>query len=112
MELGTFGVLLAGATLAIVVQASSVTRLQRAGAYLIGGGIGGFVVLLSVVVRVRNICGTGGGQVQSASGTSYECFSVETLWFLLSYGALACLGALMMFLARRRRATSTLSLQS
>ena len=106
-EIGIYGLVLAVATLLglFIAQADSLTRLTRIGAYLVGGGIGGLVLLLSLIVRIRNVCSTNGA-VTTVSGTgsgSYECYSVETIWALIPYGAVACLGALMLFLAWRRR---------
>jgi protein-S-isoprenylcysteine O-methyltransferase Ste14 len=107
LELGIFGFVLAVATLIGLVwfQGDNLSRLQRIGAYLVGGGVGGIVLLGSIVVTIRNICGEPGGrQVQLAGGgVSYECYSVETLWAIIRYAALACLGGLMLFLAWRRR---------
>ena len=103
LEFGTFGLLLAITTLvAILARGDTITRFRKTGAYLLGGGISGAVVLLSVIIRIRNVCGMPGGQIQTSTGTSYECYSTETLWFLLPYALLVCLGALLLFLAWRR----------
>ena len=90
-----------------LLQADRRTRLQRIGAFLLAGGIGGAAPLLALVVRIRNVCG-GSGQVGSSSGGggSYECYSIETLWALIPYGTVLCLGVLLLFLAWRRRAES------
>ena len=91
----------------LLIQADRRTRLQRIGAFLLGGGIGGAAPLLALVVRIRNVC-SGSGQVGSSSGAggSYECYSIETLWALIPYGTVFCLGALLLFLAWRQRAQS------
>jgi hypothetical protein len=112
LEIGVYGIVIAATTLLglFVAQGDNLTRLERIGAYLFGGGIGGIVLLLSIVVRIGNICG---GSAQATplpgGGASYECYAVETLWALLPYGALAGLGILMLFLAWRRRSESTMS---
>ncbi|TMC27556.1 MAG: hypothetical protein E6J32_10440 [Chloroflexi bacterium] len=105
MEFGTFGLLFAGSILVAIVTVKGVTstRLQRVGAYLLGGGIGGTAILLSAIVRIRNVCGTPGGQVQTPSGTSYACYPIETVRFFLPYAVLVCLGAVILFLAWKRR---------
>lgn len=110
LELGVYGILIAAATLLalFVAQGDKLTRLQRIGAFLVGGGLGGIVLLLSIVVRIGNICG---GNAQPTplpgGGSSYECYSIETLWGLIPYGAIAFLGGLMLFLAWRQRTEST-----
>jgi hypothetical protein len=106
LELGTLGLLLTLAILVAIaaVHGSTANRLQRVGAYLVGGSIGGPLLLLSAILRVRNVCAPG-GQVQTPTGTSYACYPVETLWFFLPYVVLAFLGALMLFLARKRLAS-------
>jgi hypothetical protein len=106
LELGTLGVLLAIAILVAIVAVHGTTanRLQRVGAYLVGGSIGGPLFLLSAILRVRNVCAPG-GQVQTPTGTSYACYQIETLWFFLPYAVLACLGAVMLFVARKRLAS-------
>lgn len=105
LELGTMGLLLAIAILVAIVAVHGTTanRLQRVGAYLVGGSIGGPLFLLSAILRVRNVCGAPGGQVQTPTGTSYACYPIETLWFFLPYALLACLGAVMLFVARKRQ---------
>jgi hypothetical protein len=103
LEFGTLGLLLAIATLvAILARGDTVARLRKTGAYLLGGGISGAAVLLADIIRIRNVCGTPGGQVQTSTGTSYACYSIGTLWFLLPYALLVCLGALLLFMAWRR----------
>ena len=88
LEPGIFRVLFLPATLLLLglflIQADRRTRLQRIGAFLLGGGIGGAAPLLALVVRIRNVC-SGSGQVGSSSGggASYECYSIETLWALI-----------------------------
>jgi hypothetical protein len=102
LEFGTFGLLFAGALLlAIALIGDPRARLNRMGGYLLGGGIGGGALLLFDLVRIGNVCGSPGGQVQTPTGTSYACYSIETLWFFLPYAVLMCLGALMLFLARK-----------
>ena len=104
LEFGVYGIVIAAATLLalFVAQGDKVTRLQRIGAFLVGRGIGGIVLLLSIIVRIRNICG-GHAQLPRlpGGGFSYECYSSDTLWGLVPYGALLCLGALMLFLVHR-----------
>jgi hypothetical protein len=106
LELGTIGLLLAAAILVaiVVVQGSITNRLQRLGAYLVGGSIGGPLFLLSAILRVRNVCAPG-GHVQTPAVTAYACYPIETLWFFLPYVLLACLGALMLLLAHKRMAS-------
>lgn len=105
-EIGIYGLVLAAATLLglFFAQGDHLNRLVRIGAYLVGAGLGGMVLLLSLIATVRNVCG-GPGVVTRlpGGGGSYECYSVETLWALIPYGAIACLGALMLFLAWSRR---------
>ncbi len=111
LESGIFSILFLPATLLLLglflMQADRRTRLQRIGAFLLGGGIGGAAPLLALVVRIRNVCGVS-GQVGSSSGGggSYECYSIETLWALIPYGTVLCLGVLLLFLAWRMRAES------
>jgi hypothetical protein len=107
LEFGILGFVTAPAALLalglILLQSDRRTRLQRVGAFLLGGGIGGTAPLLSLVVRIGNICG---GNVQAKSqpggGASYECYSIETLWALIPYGALLCVGGFMLFVAWRQ----------
>ena len=111
LESGVFSILFLPATLLLLglflMQADRRTRLQRIGAFLLGGGIGGAAPLLALVVRIRNVWG-GSGQVGSSSGGggSYECYSIETLWALIPYGTVLCLGVLLLFLAWRKQAES------
>jgi hypothetical protein len=104
LEFGTLGYLLAAATaMALAVgRAGRLTRLQRTGAYLVGGGVTGIVVLGFAILRTRNLCGTPGGQVRTATGTSYACYPIETLWFVLGYGVLAVVGTLLLYLDWRQ----------
>jgi hypothetical protein len=104
LEFGTLALLVALATLLALAatRGGRISRLQRSGAYLVGAGVTGIVILGSVVVRIKNLCGTPGGQVQTASGTSYDCFSIDTLWFVLAYGLLACVGTLLLYLDWRQ----------
>ena len=105
LEIGVYGIVLAAATLLglFVAQGDKLTRLQRIGAFLVGSGIGGIVLLLSIVVRIRNICG-GHAQLTRlpGGGFSYECYSIDTLWGLIPYAGLLGLGGLMLVLAWRR----------
>ena len=111
LEPGIFAIVFLPATLLLLglflIQADRRMRLQRIGAFLLGGGIGGAAPLLALVVRIGNVC-SGSGQVGSSSGGpgSYECYSIETLWALIPYGTVFCLGALLLFLAWRQRAQS------
>jgi hypothetical protein len=104
LEFGTIAQLLALATLLAlaVTPGGRLSRLLRTGAYLVGAGVTGIVLLGWDVLRIRNICGTPGGQVQTPTGTSYDCYSIETLWFVLAYGALACVGTVLLYLDWRR----------
>ena len=111
LEPGIFAIAVLPATLLLLglflIQADRRTRLQRIGAFLLGGGIGGAAPLLALVVRIRNVC-SGGGQVGSSSGGggSYECYSIETLWALIPYGTVLFLGLLLLFLGWRKRGES------
>ena len=60
------------------------------------------MLLGSVLMRIRNLCGTPGGQVQTATGTSYACYSIDTLWFVVAYGVVACVGTLLLYLGWRQ----------
>lgn len=106
LEIGVYGIVIAAATVLglFVAQGDNLNGLQRIGAYLVGGGIGGIALLLSIVVRIGNTCGgTARATPLRGGGASYECYSIETLWALVPYSAFVCLGGLMLFLAWRRR---------
>jgi hypothetical protein len=116
LELGVFGLAIFALTLLALSRTSGDrgSRLRRIGAFLFGGGIGGMVLLLSIVVRIGNICGANNGRptVLPVGNASYDCYSIETLWALIPYGALVCLGGLLLFLAWRERTESTMSSRS
>ena len=112
LEPGNFGIVIVPAALLLLglflLQGDRHTRVLRIGAFLLGGGLGGAAPLLALVIRIGNICdGTAHPTPHPGGGFSYECYSVETLWALIPYGALVCLGGLMLFRSRRQRAAST-----
>ena len=112
LEFGVFGIVIVPGTLLLLglslLHGDRRTRVQRIGAFLLGAGLGGAAPLFVLVVRIGNICnGTAHLKPQRGGEFSYECYSMETLWALLAYGALACLGALTLFRARRPRAEPT-----
>jgi len=105
LQIGPSGIVVAAAGLlaVFVTQGGRLTRLQRIGAYLVGSGGGGVVWLLSIVLRLRYVCDT----TRPQRGIySIPCYSIETLWALIPYGTVFCLGALLLFLAWRQRAQS------
>jgi len=105
LQIGLYGIVIAavGSLALFVAQGDRLTRLQRIGAYLVGSGSGGMVWLLSIVLRLRYVCDT----TQPQRGPfSIPCYPIETLWALIPYGAVLCLGALLLFLAWRQRAQS------
>lgn len=103
LELGAYGLLLAVFTLLtlLAVPSSRPVRLARIGAYLLGGGAGGLVLLLSLVIRIKNICG--GYVVLPPGVNSYECYAPETFAGVAAYAAIFLLGALMLYQAGQRR---------
>jgi hypothetical protein len=109
-EFGVLGIVVLPASLLLLglflVQGDTRARLRRIGAFLIGGGVGGTAPLLALVIRIGNIC-PGTVQPQRAGVLSYACYSIETLWALIGYGAIVCLGVLLIFLARRQGAEPT-----
>jgi len=121
LELGILGLSLAGCALVAVISlpGSASIRLERVGGYLIGAGGAGVVLLLSIVVRIKNVCGSGGvfgtgGSVSGSAGgnslastiRAYECYSRETLTAVVLYAAFICLGLVLMLVARRKPAQS------
>jgi len=105
LQIGHYGIVIGvvGLLALFVAQGDRLTRQQRIGAYLLGSGGGGVVWLLSIVLRLRYVCDTTHPQ---RGIFSIPCYSIETLWALIPYGALVCLGALLLFLAWRQRAES------
>jgi hypothetical protein len=112
LEFGTIGLSLSVLMLLILLISPSgrPIRMQRVGGYLLGAGGAGVILLLSIVIRIKNVCGSGGvlglgGSVSgSASGTrssGYECYSAVTLVGVLVYAALACAGVIILVLGRR-----------
>jgi hypothetical protein len=112
LEFGIIGLSLSAAMLLILLigRSSRPIRLQRVGSYLVGAGGAGVLLLLSRVVRIKNVCesagvfGMGGSASDSASGTGssgYECYSAVTLTGVLVYAALACAGVILLVLTRR-----------
>jgi len=107
LEFGILGFVTAPAALLalglFLLQRDRRTRLQRVGAFLLGAGISGTAPLLSLVVRIGNICaGNAEAKPLSGGGASYECYSIETLLALIPYGALLCVGGSILFVAWRR----------
>ena len=105
LQIGLYGIVIGvvGLLALFVAQGDRRTRQERIGAYLLGSGGGGVVWLLSIVLRLRYVCDTTHPQ---RGIFSIPCYSIETLWALIPYGALVCLGALLLFLAWRQRAES------
>ena len=105
LQIGLSGIVIAAAGLLalFVAQRDRLTRLQRIGAYLVGSGGGGVVWLLSIVLRLRYVCDTTHPQ---RGIYSIPCYSIETLWALIPYGALLCLGGLLLLRAGRQRTES------
>jgi hypothetical protein len=112
LEFGIIGLSLSAGMLLIFLigPSSRPIRMQRVGSYLLGAGGAGVMLLLSLVVRIKNVCesagvfGIGGSASGSASGTGssgYECYSAVTLTGFLVYAALACVGVIVLGLGRR-----------
>src|SRR5207245_2276582 len=112
LEFGTIGLSLWVAMLLVLLLSPSgrPIRLQRVGSYLLGAGGAGVILLLSLVVRIPNACGSGGvlglgGSVSGSAGGSgssgYECYSTVTLVGVVVYAALACAGVIILVLGTR-----------
>ncbi len=112
LEFGIVGLFLSAAMLVVLLVSPSTRpiRMERVGGYLVGAGGAGVILLLSLVVRIKNVCGSagvfgiGGSVSGSASGTGssgYECYSAETLTGVVMYAALACLGVIILVFGRR-----------
>jgi len=112
LEFGTIGLSLWVAMLLVLLISPSgrAIRLQRVGSYLLGAGGAGVILLLSLVVRIKNVCGSGGvlglgGSVSGSAGGSgssgYECYSAVTLVGVVVYAALACAGVIILALGTR-----------
>ncbi len=112
LEFGIVGLFLSAIMLLalLVGRGSRPIRMERVGSYLLGAGGAGVILLLSLVVRIKNVCGSagvfgiGGSISGSASGTGssgFECYSAVTLTGVLGYAALACLGVIILALGRR-----------
>jgi len=111
LEFGIVGLSLSVGMLLLLVLGPNdqPRRMQRVGSYLFGAGGAGVILLMSLVIRIRNVCGSGGifgigGAVSGSAGSSgsgYECYSAETLTGVLVYAAIACLGVIMLVVRRR-----------
>lgn len=112
LEFGTIGLSLSVVMLLVLLISPSgrPIRMQRVGSYLLGAGGAGVILLLALVIRIKNVCGSagvfgiGGSVSGSASGTGssgFECYSAVTLVGVVVYAALGCAGVIILVLGRR-----------
>ncbi len=112
LEFGTIGLSLSVVMLLALLISPSARpiRMERVGSYLFGAGGAGVVLLLALVVRIKNVCGSGGifglgGSISGSAGgtgsSGYECYSAVTLLGVLVYAALACVGVVILVLGTR-----------
>jgi hypothetical protein len=100
LELGIYGLLLGAFTVVALFAspASGPVRLVRVGSYLIGGGAGGLILLLSLIIRIGRVCG--GYVVLPPGVNSFECYAPETFAGLAAYAAVLAVGAIMVLVSR------------